>query len=37
MIDLADLLIAATAIAYNFNLATLNVKDFRKVPNLNML
>jgi predicted nucleic acid-binding protein len=37
MIDLADLLIAATALAYNLNLATLNFKDFGKIPNLNIL
>jgi tRNA(fMet)-specific endonuclease VapC len=34
MIDLADLLIAATAIAHNSDLATLNLKDFKKIPNL---
>ena len=37
MIDVADLLIAATAIAHNLNLATLNLKDFTKIPNLNIL
>ena len=37
LIDLADLLIGATAIAYNLELATLNLKDFSKIPNLNIL
>ena len=37
MIDFADLLIAATAIAYNLSLATLNIKHFRKVPDLHIL
>jgi tRNA(fMet)-specific endonuclease VapC len=37
MIDLADLMIAATAIANNLKLATLNLKDFVKIPDLNIL
>jgi len=37
MIDLADLLIASTAIAHNLNLATLNLKHFSKIPNLHIL
>jgi predicted nucleic acid-binding protein len=37
MIDLADLLIAATAIAHNLALATLNLKHFSKIPNLHIL
>ena len=37
MIDLADLLIAATAIAHNFDLATLNLKHFSKISNLRIL
>ena len=37
IIDLADLLIAATAIAHNLDLATLNLKHFTKIPNLHIL
>ena len=37
MVDLADLLIAATAIAHNLDLATLNLKHFSKIPNLHLL
>ena len=37
MIDLADLLIAATAIAHNLDLATLNLKHFNKISNLRIL
>jgi len=37
MIDLADMLIAATAIAHNFDLATINMKHFKKIPNLHIL
>ena len=37
MIDLADLLIAATAIAHNFDFATLNLKHFSKIANLHIL
>ena len=37
MIDLADLLIAATAIAHNLDLATLNLKHFSKIPNLHLM
>ena len=37
MIDLADLLIAATAIAHNLDFATLNLKHFSKIPNLHLL
>ena len=37
MIDLADLLIAATAIAHNLDLVTLNLKHFSKIPNLHIL
>jgi len=34
MVDLADLLIAATALTHNLPLATLNFKHFSKIPNL---
>jgi predicted nucleic acid-binding protein len=37
IIDFADLLIAATAIAHNLDLATLNLKHFSKIPNLHIL
>ena len=37
MNDLADLLIASTALAHNLNLATLNIKHFRKIPDLHIL
>ena len=37
MIDFADLLIAATALAHNLDLATLNIKDFSKISNLQIL
>jgi tRNA(fMet)-specific endonuclease VapC len=37
MIDWADLLIAATAIAHNLDLATLNLKHFSKIPNLHIV
>ena len=37
MIDFADLLIAATAIAHNLDFATLNIKHFKKIPNLHIL
>jgi predicted nucleic acid-binding protein len=37
MIDLADLFIAATAIAHNLTLATLNLKHFSRIPNLHIL
>jgi len=37
MIDFADLLIAATAIAHNLDFATLNIKHFMKIPNLHIL
>ena len=36
-IDLADLLIAATAIAYNLPFATLNKKHFERVEGLNII
>ena len=36
-IDLADLLIAATALAYNLPLATLNKRDFKKIQGLHIL
>ena len=36
MIDFADLLIAATAIAHNLSLATLNFKHFIKIPDLHI-
>jgi len=36
-VDFADLLIAATAIAHNLYLATLNLKHFSKIPNLQIL
>ena len=37
MIDFADLLIAATALAHNLDLATLNIRDFSKIQNLRIL
>jgi len=37
MIDLADLLIASTAIAHNSDFATLNLKHFSNIPNLHIL
>jgi tRNA(fMet)-specific endonuclease VapC len=37
MIDLADLLIGATALAYNYPLATLNLKHFERIKNLELL
>ena len=37
MVDLVDLLIAATAIVHNLDLATLNLKHFNKIPNLRLL
>ena len=37
MIDLADLLIAATAIAHNIYHATLNLKHFSKIPDLQII
>ena len=37
MIDLADLMIAATAIAHNLDLATLNLKHFSKIPKLQII
>ena len=37
MIDLADLMIAATAIANNLDFATLNLKHFNKIPNLHII
>ncbi len=36
-IDLADLFIAATAIANNFSLATLNRKHFERIDTLNII
>ena len=37
MIDLADLLIAATASAYNLSVATLNFKHFIKIQGLHVI
>ena len=37
MVDFADLLIAATALAHNLQLATLNIRDFGKIRNLQIL
>ena len=37
MVDFADLLIGATAIAHSLSLATLNVKHFRKIPDLRIV
>lgn len=37
MIPLRDLLIASTTIANNCTLATLNIKDFRNIKNLELL
>lgn len=36
-IDLADLFIAATAVAYNFPLATLNKKHFDRIDTLQLI
>ncbi len=36
-IDLADLFIAATAVAHNFSFATLNRKHFDRIEGLNIL
>ncbi len=36
-IDLADLFIAATAVAHNFSLATLNRKHFDRIETLNII
>ena len=37
MIDTADLLIGATALAHDLSLATLNIKDFERIPSLKLL
>jgi predicted nucleic acid-binding protein len=37
MIDLADLLIGATALTFNFPLATLNKKHFDRIKNLEII
>jgi tRNA(fMet)-specific endonuclease VapC len=37
LIDMADLLIGATALAYQLPLATLNIKDFEQIPNLELI
>jgi len=37
MIDFADLLIAATAIAHKLSLATLNFKHFGKIQDLHII
>ena len=34
---LPDLLIAATAVEWNMSLFTRNIKDFKSIPNLNLL
>ena len=37
MISIQDILIAATAVENNLKIASLNYKDFVKIPNLNLL
>lgn len=37
LIDFRDLLIASSAVFHNLNLATLNVKHFDKIPNLELV
>ncbi|KAF0238865.1 MAG: hypothetical protein FD181_588 [Prolixibacteraceae bacterium] len=37
MIDLADILIGATAMAYEMPIATLNLKHFERIENLNLM
>jgi len=37
MIDLADILIGATAMAYEMPIATLNYKHFERIDNLNLI
>lgn len=37
LIDLADLLIAATAVANNLPISTLNLKDFEKIESLEII
>jgi len=37
MVDLADILIGATAIANEISIATLNIKHFERIPNLNFV
>ena len=37
IVDFADLLIAATALAHKLSLATLNLKHFRQIPDLYIL
>jgi len=37
MIDLADILIGATAVAYNIPIATLNVKYFDRIEGLKII
>jgi predicted nucleic acid-binding protein len=36
MIDLADLLIGSTAIAFDLKLATLNLNHFSRIPGINI-
>ena len=36
MVEFRDIFIAATAIAYNFSVKTLNVKHFKRIPNIQM-
>jgi tRNA(fMet)-specific endonuclease VapC len=37
MIDLADLLIGATALTHNMQIATLNIKHFERIKNLEII
>ncbi len=37
LIDLADLLIGATALTYSYNLATLNRKHFERIPGIQLV
>lgn len=36
MIEFRDIFIAATAIAFNFSVKTLNVKHFNRIPNIRL-
>ena len=37
LIDLADLLIGATAVTHNYKIATLNTKHFKRIPNIQLV
>ena len=36
LIDLADLLIRATAVTHHYKVATLNIKHFERIPNIQL-